>query len=130
MIRTTEDLEGFLSKLERKFERGADGTFVVSMGAGRPLVAMRLAAPVLVLEVMIGAVPAAPAESLIVLYRRLLEFNAEQLFHAAYGLQGEQIVLSAALELASVDLNELEAVLADLDMALAEQVPVLRGLVK
>jgi hypothetical protein len=129
MIRTTEDLEGFLSKLERKYERAAEGTYVVSMGPGRPLVAMRLAAPVLVLEVVIGDVPTAPAERLLVLYRRLLEYNADRLLHAAYGIQGQQIMLSAALELVSVDLNELEAVLADLDMALAEQVPVLRELV-
>ena len=46
MIRTTEDLEGFLTRLERKYERLAEGTYVVSMGPGRPLVAMRVAAPV------------------------------------------------------------------------------------
>jgi hypothetical protein len=129
MIRTNEDLEGFLSRLERRFERVADGTVIVSMGPGRPLVAMRLAAPVLVLEVVIGEVSAAPPERLLALYRRLLEYNADQLVHAAYGIQGQQVMLSAALELVSVDLNELEAVLADLDMALAEHVPVLRELV-
>ena len=46
--------------------------------------------------------------------------------HAAYGIEGNTIVLSAALELRNLDLNELEAVLADLDMALANQVPDLR----
>ena len=128
MIRTNEDLEGFLGRLERRFEKLPEGTYIVSMGGGRPLVAMRLAPPVLVLEVVIGKVPSAPPEQLSTLYRRLLEFNADGLLHAAYGLQGDQIQLSAALELESVDLNELEAVLADLDMALAEQVPALREL--
>jgi hypothetical protein len=128
MIRSNEDLEGFLGRLERRFEKLPEGTYIVSVGAGRPLVAMRLAPPVLVLEVVIGKVPAASAEQLSTLYRRMLEFNADGLLHAAYGLQGDQIQLSAALELESVDLNELEAVLADLDMALAEQVPALREL--
>jgi hypothetical protein len=128
MIRSNEDLEGFLSRLDRRFEKLPDGTYIVSMGAGRPLVAMRLAPPVLVLEVVIGKVPQGSAEQLATLYRRLLEYNADGLLHAAYGLQGEQIQLSAALELESVDLNEVEAVLADLDMALAEQVPALREL--
>ena len=128
MIRSNEDLEGFLGRLERRFEKLPEGTYIVSMGAGRPLVAMRLAPPVLVLEVVIGKVPAAPPDQLATLYRRLLELNADGLLHAAYGLQGDQIQLSAALELESVDLNELEAVLADLDMALAEQVPALREL--
>lgn len=130
MIRNHEDLEAFLGKLERKFERMSDDTYVVSMGAGRPLVAMRLAPPVLVLEVMIGEVPQAEQSRLLALYRRLLEYNADRLLHAAYGVQGQQIMLSSALELESVDLNELEAVLADIDMALAEQVPALRELVQ
>ena len=51
------------------------------------------------------------------------------LLHAAFGLENDQIVLAAALELESLDLNELEAVLADIDVALSEHVPVLRGLV-
>lgn len=130
MIRTTEDLEGFLTKLERKYERVAEGTYIVSMGANRPLVAVRQSAPVLVLEVMIGEVPDAPPERLLQLYRRMLEYNAERLLHAAYGIQGQQMMLSAALELVSVDMNELEAVLADIDVALAEQVPLLRELVQ
>jgi hypothetical protein len=50
--------------------------------------------------------------------------------HSAYGLEGDRIVLAAALELVSLDLNELEAVLADIDLALAEQVPTLHEIVK
>src|SRR5262245_49186754 len=110
MIRSNEDLEGFLTRLERKYERLADGTYVVSFGAGRPIVAMRLAPPVLVVEVMIGPVPKAQAERKLALYERLLEYNADRLLHAAYGIHGQQIMLSSALELESVDLNELEAV--------------------
>ncbi|HEY2409530.1 MAG TPA: CesT family type III secretion system chaperone [Polyangiaceae bacterium] len=127
MIQTSEDLEGYLSRLERRFERAQDGTYLISMGADRPLVALRLAPPVLVAQVAIGAPPSDAVKS-AALFRRMLEFNAQALLHAAYGLEGDRIVLSAALELRSLDLNELEAVLADLDMALAAQVPVLREL--
>jgi len=61
--------------------------------------------------------------------RRLLEFNQSDLLHAAYGLEGDRILLGAALELSNLDLNELEAVLADMDLAMSEHVPVLRELV-
>jgi len=125
MIQTSEDLEGYLRRLERRFERAEDGTYLVSMGADRPLVALRIATPVLVAQVAIGAVPDNDADR-STLFRKLLELNAGSLVHAAYGLEGDTIVLSAALELRSLDLNELEAVLADLDMALANQVPTLR----
>jgi len=127
MIQTGEDLEGFLLRLERRFERAEDGTYLLSMGADRPLVALRVAQPLLVAQVEIGVAPvddtaAAP------LLRKLLVLNATALVHAAYGIEGDRIVLSAALALQNLDLNELEAVLADLDMALATQVSALREL--
>jgi hypothetical protein len=126
MVQTNEDLEAFLNRLERPIERLEDGTYVIKMGVGRPLVAARLAPPVLVLRVAIGHAPAEGAA----LFRRLLELNADALMHAAYGLEGDRIVLASALELESVDLNEVEAVLADIDLALAEHVPSLHELVK
>jgi len=52
------------------------------------------------------------------------------LFHAAYAIEGKDIVLTAALELDSLDLNELEAVLADVGMALSDHVPALRDMVQ
>jgi hypothetical protein len=127
MIQSSEDLEGYLLRLERRFERAEDGTYLVAMGVDRPLVALRVAAPVLVAQIDIGSAPAADASGAPLL-RKLLELNATALVHAAYGIEGDTIVLSAALELRNLDLNELEAVLADLDMALANQVPELRGI--
>jgi hypothetical protein len=129
MIQSNEDLEGYLLRLERRFERAEDGTYLLSMGADRPLVALRVAAPVLVAQVDIGQAPADDVAG-AVLFRKLLVLNATALVHAAYGIEGEKIVLSAALELKNLDLNELEAVLADLDMALANQVPTLRAVGK
>lgn len=126
MLQTNEDLEAYLTRLERPFERSESGTYVVGMGAGKPLLAVRLAPPVLVLRVVIGSVRHEGVE----LYRKLLELNASALMHAAYGLEGDRIVLASALELESVDLNEIEAVLADVDLALAEHVPSLHELVR
>jgi len=127
MIQSNEDLEGYLLRLERRFERAEDGTYLLYMGPDRPLVALRVAAPVLVAQVDIGQAPADDAAG-AALFRKLLVLNATALVHAAYGLEGNTIVLSAALELKNLDLNELEAVLADLDMALANQIPTLREL--
>jgi hypothetical protein len=90
---------------------------------------MRLAPPVLVLQVSVGSLGKQGAAEQARLFRKLLELNATSLLHAAFGLEGESIVLAAALELESVDPNEIEAALADIDMALAQQVPSLRELV-
>jgi hypothetical protein len=129
MIQSSEDLEGFLHKLERPVERAAPGTFVLRMEAGGALVALHLQPPLLVVRAEIGRIPSS-AESSSSLFKKLLELNASSLVHAAYGIEGEQIVLASALELASVDLNELEGVLSDVDLALAEHVPLLHEMVK
>jgi hypothetical protein len=50
--------------------------------------------------------------------------------HAAYGIDNNTIVLSAALPLDNLDLNELESTLSDLDLALARHVPALHDLAK
>ena len=51
------------------------------------------------------------------LFRLLLELNAD-LMHSAYGLEGERVVLSGASEAATLDINQFQAVLDDLTMAL------------
>ncbi len=90
MIRTNEDLEGFLGRLERRFEKAPDGTYIVSMGGGQ---AARRDAPGSSGarargQHRQGALLQRLPEQLATLYRRLLEFNADGLLHAAYGLQG------------------------------------------
>ncbi|MGC4087009.1 MAG: CesT family type III secretion system chaperone [Polyangiaceae bacterium] len=129
MIQASEDLEGFLARLERPFERASSGVYVLRMGTGGALVALHITPPVLLVRAEIGKAPTA-AEPSRSLYKKLLELNASSLVHASYGLEGELIVLSAALELTSIDLNELEAVLADVDLALAEHVPALHEMVR
>jgi hypothetical protein len=129
MLQKSEDLEAELNRLDRRYERLADGTLLVSVGPGRPPIAMRVAPPVLVLSVAVGALVKRDAGAQAKLFRRLLELNASALLHSSFGLEGDSIVLAAALELESLDPNEIEAALADMDMALAEHVPALRELV-
>jgi hypothetical protein len=128
MPKTNEDLEGYLTKLERRFERGEDGTYLVAGGPQQAPIAIRVAAPVVVVRVEIGAVPKGNSEREARVFRKLLELNATELLHAAYAIDDDFIVLGSALEIDNLDLNELEAVLADLDMAIAEHVPALHEL--
>jgi len=130
MVKTDEDLEGFLAKLDRRFERLDDGTFLVGMGPDQAPAVIKLAPPVLVAQVRIGPAPKDNPQQEATLFRRLLELNATDLMHASYGLEGEEIVLAAALELDGLDVNELEAVLADIGLALGEHVPALLEMVQ
>lgn len=130
MPKTNEDLEAYLVKLERRFERSEDGTYLVAGAPKQPPVAIRLAPPVVVVRTEIGPAPAGDPALEARLFRKLLELNATELLHASYALSDGSIVLGSALELDNLDLNELEAVLADVDMAIAEHVPLLHELVQ
>lgn len=136
MATSVEDLEAYLDRLGRRYERRADGTLVVGFGPGQPPLGLRVAPPVVLVQAEIGRCPpdtGAEAAAATRLYRRLLELNASDLVHASYGIEkhpaGDRILLSAAVALANLDLNELEAVLADMDIALAGHVSELRKLV-
>ena len=124
MPKTAEDVENYLLQLDRRFENDK-GTLLVTSGPDAPPIALRVAPPVVVIRVKIGAVPTETAAQ-VKLFRRLLEYNATDLMHASYGLEGGEVVLAAALELDNLDKNELEATLSDMDLALARHISVLR----
>lgn len=128
MVNTPEDVEAHLERLERKYERLEDGTLLVRIAPGQPPAAIRLHSPILVIQVEFGKLPSDP-EKQRQMFRKVLELNASDLVHAAYAIAAETLVLVAALELASLDPNELEAVLSDFDLALAEHTPLLQKLV-
>jgi hypothetical protein len=128
MTKTREDVERLLESRDRHFELMDDGTIVVPLVPGQAPAMLRVEPPVIVLQVNIGEVAFADATREVAFYRRLLELNATGLLHASYGLEGDRVVLSAALELDNLDPNEIEAALADLGMALVEHVPALRSM--
>jgi len=130
MATSNDDVEAFLRRLDRAFEKVNAHTYLVSLGPNLPRAVLRVAAPVLVVQVDVGDAPAGNPVLEAKLFRRLLELNATDLVYAAFGIESNRIVIDAALELSSMDMNELEAVLANLDLAIAEHVPELRDMVR
>lgn len=123
MPRTAEDVENYLLQLDRRFENDG-GTYLLAGSGGTPI-ALRVSPPIIALRVAIGPAPKDDAHKLR-LFTQLLQYNATDLMHVSYGLEDGAVVLSAALELENLDLNELEALLSDVDLALARHVPTLR----
>lgn len=124
MPRNAEDVESFLLDLNRTFDRTDGDLFIVSSGADGPPILVNVADPVVAVRVDIGSIPEDP-ETQRELFRMLLEMNRD-LLYAGYALDGEHIVLTAGLELKSLDANEIAAVLSDIDLALARHVGKLR----
>ncbi len=109
---TREDIEAFLDRLStdgatcREVE---PGLWVVKPGGVLDFdVVVTHNPPVVVLRVKIGSLPADATEA-AALFRRLLELNATDLLHGAYGIEGDAVVLTEALELAHLDFEEFLA---------------------
>ena len=78
----------------------------------------------MILRVTVMTLPAAtPRRS--ELLRELLELNARDLVHGAYGLEGDKVVLTDTLELENLDFNEFEASFDSITLAIAQHLGAL-----
>ena len=127
MARTEKDVEAYLFGLGRSWERLESGAFVVQSANETPTV-VAIAGDLVVVRVLIGAFQLANPERESRLFRCLLEHNASDLIHCAYGIEENHIVLSASLQIENLDMNELAGVLDDIDIALVRDVNELRKL--
>ena len=81
-------------------------------------VVVHYAPPVVILRVRVMELPDSdPRRS--ELFRQLLEYNARDLVHGSYGLEGDHVVLTDTLELENLDFSEFEASFDSLNLALA-----------
>jgi hypothetical protein len=120
-----EDLESFLVRLGAEgasYSEVEPGMFVVRPG-GTPdaQVVVHLTPPVLLMRMNVMPVPVHP-DTAAKLSRRLLELNATDLVHGAYGISGDDIILTEALELSDLDFSEFLAAYESMTLALASHV--------
>ena len=85
-------------------------------------VAVIYADPLVIIRVQVMD---APRDNRLEFFTKLLELNASDLFHGAYGLDKEKIVLIDTLEYESLDYMEFRAALDALGLALSQHYPAL-----
>ncbi len=87
-------------------------------------VVVHYAPPVVILRVRVMELPASePRRG--ELFRQLLEYNARDLVHGSYGLEGDHVVLTDTLELENLDFSEFEASFESMTLALASHLGAL-----
>ncbi len=87
-------------------------------------VVVHYAPPVVILRVRVMELPASePRRG--ELFRQLLEYNARDLVHGSYGLEGDHVVLTDTLELENLDFSEFEASFDSITLALASHLGAL-----
>jgi Tir chaperone family protein CesT len=115
-----EDVQSWLERLaggSLEIRELEPNLWLVRTEEGSELV-VHYAPPVVILRMRVMELPGQePRRS--ELFRQLLELNARELIHGSYGLEGDHIVLTDALELADLDFSEFEASFDSITLALA-----------
>ncbi len=115
-----EDIESFLIQTEATYEEIGEGLWLVHPEAAQeipiPGIVVSYQPPVVVLRSDICETPIDDQDQLR-LYERLLELNALDLIHGAYGLEDGEVILSDTLELENLDFTEFRASLDSITIA-------------
>jgi hypothetical protein len=123
---TREDIQSFLDRLDGGGLRAMEiePNLWVTRTPDDAEVVVHFAPPVVILRVRVMELPASePRRS--ELFRQLLEYNARELVHGSYGLEGDHVVLTDTLELENLDFSEFEASFDSITLALASHLATL-----
>ena len=118
-----EKVENYLVTLGISYESIGEKTWLVNdedKGLGQ--VVIMTADPVVVIRVKVMSIPSSNREEF---YKVLLELNGTDLVHGSYGIDGEDIVIVDTLEYLTMDLEEFQASLDAIGLALAQHYKIL-----
>ncbi len=118
-MRSAEEIESFLLDLELPFRRlGDEPTMWVLHDEDSHLQNIIVYKTDTILNFRIKLFDL-PEEPPVALLRRLLMLNASEMVHGSYGLEEDAVVLTGALELENIDLNEVQAMLDSFALAIS-----------
>ena len=120
-MKSREEIEAMFIELELPFERLGDDIWVV-MDEHDHLenLVVYQTGSVLNLRVKLFELGGTEPPGL---FRHLLELNASDVVHGAYAIENDSVVLTGALEVDNLDLNELQAVFESFGIALSTHHP-------
>jgi hypothetical protein len=127
---TREDLESYFIRMDLDHEEIDDGMWLLKAQEDGPSIVAIYAPPVVVLRLKVMNLPPDGDDTRVAaLYRRLLELNATDIVHGSYGIEEDEVVLSDALELETLDFGELRSSYESMVLASTGHLPGLAALV-
>ena len=125
-----EDLESFFIRMGVEAEEVEENIWVLHGEDNSADVVVTYAPPVVLLRIKVLDLPQdAQDTALAGLFRRLLELNASDLVHGSYGIEEGDVALSDALDLETLDFQELRASYESVVFAATSHMPDLAALV-
>lgn len=125
---TREDLESYLLRMEDlETEELEEGMYLVRSRTGAPPVVINYNPPLLLLRMKVMDLPEnGPGDT--ELFRTLLELNATDIVHGAYGLEQRELILTDTLELETLDFLELQSSIESMQLAASGHIERIRTL--
>jgi len=124
---TREDLESFLIRMDLEYEELEPGMYLVrGRNSGLPMV-VHHADSLLLIRMKLMDMPETD-DSKTDLYRTLLELNATDVVHGAYGIEEDELIISDTLELETLDFLEMQASMESIELAATSHMERIRTL--
>ena len=124
-MRTKDDIERYLLDLDTPYESLGNGMYKLTDDeddSNDEGILVCVNDPLIIFSVRLMKVP---SKNLEAFYRKLLELNASELVAGAYGIVGDDVVITDTLQLENLDFNEFQASVESLALALRTHYPVL-----
>jgi hypothetical protein len=118
-----QKLEGYFIKLGLTYQQIADNTWVVTDdAAGVHQVVVMVDDPIVVVRVTVMPLPSKNREAF---FETVLRMNSSDLVHIAYAVEGEHLILSNSFLLDTLDLEEIQAAVDEIGLALIQHYAIL-----
>jgi hypothetical protein len=121
VMATREDIEHYLVQMGHPHETIADNMWVVRDEAN---LVISYEPPLVIFRSKLMEMPKKNREAF---FRLLLELNASEMIHGAYGMEGNSVVLIDTLQSEHLDLNEFQATVDALLLAITQDYQKLKA---
>jgi len=125
-MKSVEDIESYFIRMDASHDVVGRDMWVVK-DVGIDLV-VSIAGPVVVFRAKVLDLDQIPQQRRERFFQCLLELNASEMLHGAYGLEEGAVVVTDALQLENLDFNEFRATIDDIALAVGNHYPILKGL--
>ena len=116
-------IESYLLSLSLTYEEVGNQTWVINDDEkGLENVLVILADPVVIIRVKVMAIPGKEREQF---FEQLLRLNQSDMIHGAYALEGDDVILLNTLVGETLDVEEFQATLDAIGLALAQHYQML-----
>jgi hypothetical protein len=115
---TTQKIEGFMLDMNLLYEQLDETTWKIEDDLSHiDNIVVKLIDPIVIFRVKIMEVPKENKEEF---YKTVLELNANDLVHGAYGIEDNNLVIVDTLQAENLDMNEFQSTVDSIGLALIQ----------